>query len=1427
MGVAKGTAGQNVSGSVNTAVSGEYGTIVLKADGSYTYELNNNDPRVNALLDGQKLEDTFTYTIRDADGDLSTTTITVTINGHTDGVPGVSIPDANGAEAGNVSIAENATQPVTGELSVSAPEGLTSVQIGNVTLTVAELQALGTTPRVITGTEGKLTLTGYDASTGKITYSYQQDGTAKDHTAGDDSVKDSFTVTVTDAANQSKSDNLVVLITDTAPEAKPDTASVTEGATLSVTAAAGVLSNDKAGADGWNASGAVVGVSNSSSVQGTASATGFTIVGQYGTLTLNKDGSYSYTANANAVSKAEADVFTYTVKDSDGDEKTATLTINVADVTGTPVTTTGGSVTEAGLAGGSDAGNGNAYTGNLNLQPGWTAQAASGTTANGTYTVNADGTYTFALTSATTDVAGQAETNSFTYTAKDANGNSVTNTVRVTIVDDTPVANSFSAGSLTEDGTTTTLNGSVAPTANNGNSFGADGAATSDAITWGTVTATLGGQAVILGDYGTLTRNASGTWTFVLDNSKPATQALNAGQTISVSMGYTLTDKDGDQRSSTVTFGINGVNDALPDTNTTIEDRAVSGNVLSNDQGYVAGGSLVVATFNVNGQQYNVGSNAVNVIDAGKVVGTISLAANGSYTFTPTSDWSGKVPTVTYATNTGMSSTLDINVTPVADIPLVTVNVGTGSTPVTTSITETSVNTSNAGHTVTAYNVNGSKGTVSTVSGTDHDGFGVSGAASGDSTEIGRNSTGSESLAIQFNIPVTAITVQFAWLASGEWARYQMYDEAKKPVVLGYNADGSVNTASGLYGFVKGGSDKVDTQFKLSVPAGSTISQIVFDAPRVDDDYLINKVTYTTATTYPVTITATPQDLDYSETITKVTVEVPKGVTLSAGTQIDATHWSLPLASNSSYSVSIDPVTKAVTITGLNMTVPENVQVNEIKVVAVATDGQDTASGTVIYKNEPVAHDDNVSAKLTSAMVAGTPESKTLANFESSEPSGNAWKYSAATDMDKSGVSMASELGWVSSSISSSVLDAQLSSSSNRALVLTDSNGNGGSNGTTNGAATLWTPSYTTGKLGGEAFSFKVTTDNLNNRDSAGWVLYKSSDNGQTWSTAGKSGAITASTTKVSISDLLADTTYRVVLSVEDKTRGSTNPSLALDDFVVTVPTQVEQWSASAISGSVVANDSFGSFGETATLAVKVGSTWVNATAAGTTVTGAYGTLVIKSDGTYTYTPIANKSNVGEVEHFDYKLTQTDGDTSAAQLNISIDGPAAAKTAALASMSLVTSDADSSDAHSTNALTTSGHEVHSTSSSDTLIGTAEDDLFIWHQGDAGTVARPVTDVVKNFGASGNDALDLADLLQGEEASSDLSKFLHLETRTEADGKTIDTVVKVSTAGALDADGNGFNQKILVEGVDLMGSSHDQNAMIKQLIDQGKLKIDHS
>ena len=53
------------------------------------------------------------------------------------------------------------------------------------------------------------------------------------------------------------------------------------------------------------------------------------VIGQYGTLTINADGSYSYlrTSAAGGVT----DTFTYTLTDRDGDTATATLTIGIQD----------------------------------------------------------------------------------------------------------------------------------------------------------------------------------------------------------------------------------------------------------------------------------------------------------------------------------------------------------------------------------------------------------------------------------------------------------------------------------------------------------------------------------------------------------------------------------------------------------------------------------------------------------------------------------------------------------------------------------------------------------------------------------------------------------------------------------------------------------------------------------------------------------------------------------------------------------------------------------------------------------------------------------------------------------------------------------------------------------------------------------------
>ncbi|MHC9753567.1 VCBS domain-containing protein, partial [Corynebacterium diphtheriae] len=60
--------------------SGQYGTLVLAADGSYTYTLNTADPDFVALQGGGNGSETFTYTLTDADGDSSTANLVLQVH---------------------------------------------------------------------------------------------------------------------------------------------------------------------------------------------------------------------------------------------------------------------------------------------------------------------------------------------------------------------------------------------------------------------------------------------------------------------------------------------------------------------------------------------------------------------------------------------------------------------------------------------------------------------------------------------------------------------------------------------------------------------------------------------------------------------------------------------------------------------------------------------------------------------------------------------------------------------------------------------------------------------------------------------------------------------------------------------------------------------------------------------------------------------------------------------------------------------------------------------------------------------------------------------------------------------------------------------------------------------------------------------------
>ncbi len=78
---------------VGASVLGVYGSLVLAADGVWTYTLDDSDPDTNALPDGASVTDVFTYVADDGNGGQDRATLTISITGSND-APVVAAIDA-------------------------------------------------------------------------------------------------------------------------------------------------------------------------------------------------------------------------------------------------------------------------------------------------------------------------------------------------------------------------------------------------------------------------------------------------------------------------------------------------------------------------------------------------------------------------------------------------------------------------------------------------------------------------------------------------------------------------------------------------------------------------------------------------------------------------------------------------------------------------------------------------------------------------------------------------------------------------------------------------------------------------------------------------------------------------------------------------------------------------------------------------------------------------------------------------------------------------------------------------------------------------------------------------------------------------------------------------------------------------------------
>ena len=213
--------------------------------------------------------------------------------------------------------------------------------------------------------------------------------------------------------------------------------------------------------------------------------------------------------------------------------------------------------------------------------------------ANGTVTKNVNGTFKY------TPNKNFSGTDNFTYTIKDAIGQTDTATVTITIDSVTDLTASDDTASGDED---TVINGNVSTN---------DSTTSGGTLTYAVATGPTKGGVVL---------NANGTFAYT-----PTANANGAD-----SFTYTVTDaSSGESATKTVSLTVHAVNDtpvAVTDMGAGNEGANISGNVLTNDTDVDAGATKTVSQ--VNGVGGNVGNQIT--LTSGALV---TVNADGSYAY--------------------------------------------------------------------------------------------------------------------------------------------------------------------------------------------------------------------------------------------------------------------------------------------------------------------------------------------------------------------------------------------------------------------------------------------------------------------------------------------------------------------------------------------------------------------------------------------------------------------------------------------------------------------------------------------------------------------------------------------------------------------------------------------------------------------------
>ena len=542
-----------------TNVAGKYGTFNLGTDGTWTYVAKD---AYNELKPGEQLTDTFT--VKAADGTSSSVTVNIlgTNDAPTAYDDSVTI-DENGRVNGKVPAA---TDP---DGKVSGYQLVTDVGQGN----------------------GSLNFN----SSG--TYHFEP-GSDFDHLAAGQSQVVTFTY-------QAKDDNGAL--------SEPRTITITVTGSNDAAVISGVKSSSVNETDAPVSTG---GKLNASDVDSPATFQAQSDVpGKYGTFNLGTDGAWTYVASSayNELKVGQSYTDTFTVKTADG--TSATVTVNIVGTNDNPVAFDGTAATDENSVFNGQVPSATDVDGSIASY-----QLASDVAAGkGTLTFNADGSYSFNPGSAFDHLtAGQSETVTFTYQAKDNDGGlSDPQTITITVngTNDAPVA--YADSQTTDENAV--LQGQV-PVATD-----VDGSVASYQL-----------ASNVAAGKGTLAFNADGSYTFTPGSDF---DHLAAGQSEAVTFTYQAKDNDGALSDpQTVTITVTGSND---------RPVAVDG-TASTEENTVLHGQVPAAT-DIDGTV--VGYQLATDVAQGK--GSLVFNADGSYTFTPGTAFdhlaAGQSETVTFS----------------------------------------------------------------------------------------------------------------------------------------------------------------------------------------------------------------------------------------------------------------------------------------------------------------------------------------------------------------------------------------------------------------------------------------------------------------------------------------------------------------------------------------------------------------------------------------------------------------------------------------------------------------------------------------------------------------------------------------------------------------------------------------------------------